>query len=98
MRTARERQQRTRGILGGALMGLMVAGTLALPSVLPPAVADDEPFRTMLKTGKELLPRRVDGNAFVKPEWTVEPWVRRRPSRRRSCARSALRPDRARPS
>src|SRR5690554_5592372 len=75
MRTVQERQLRTRGIVGGALIGLLVAGTLALPSVLPPAMADDEPIRTMLKTGPELLPRKVDGDAFVKPDWTIEPWV-----------------------
>jgi hypothetical protein len=64
------------GILGGGLIGLVVAGTLALPSVLPPAMADDEPIRTMLKTGVELIPSpQVDGRAFVKPDWTVEPWV-----------------------
>lgn len=65
-----------RGILGGGLIGLAVAGTLALPSVLPPAMADEEPFHTMLKTGEELMPTpRVDGHDFVKPDWTVEPWV-----------------------
>jgi hypothetical protein len=68
-------QRFKRAILTGGLTGLLVAGTLALPSVLPPAVADDEPFRTLLKTGDEIFAEPVDADTFVKPEWTVEDWV-----------------------
>jgi hypothetical protein len=64
-----------RAILTGGLSGLLVAGTLALPSVLPPAVADDEPFRTLLKTADEIFPERLSADTFAKPEWTVEDWV-----------------------
>jgi hypothetical protein len=74
MPTITEQRQRARTILAGGLLGLLVAGTLALPSVLPPALADEEPFRTMLKTGEELLPD-APLPEFVKPDWTIEPWV-----------------------
>lgn len=68
-------RERTRTILTGGLMGLLVAGALATPSFLPPAMADEEPARTLLKTGAELFPKQIEGSDFVKPEWTVEPWV-----------------------
>jgi hypothetical protein len=64
-----------RAILTGGLSGLLVAGTLALPSVLPPAVADDEPFQTLLSTAKEIFPKPIKADTFVKPDWTVEDWV-----------------------
>lgn len=69
------RGQKKQAILGGGLIGLVVATTLALPSILPPAVADEEPARTLLKSSQEIFPKRIDGDSFVKPEWTVEPWV-----------------------
>lgn len=69
------REQSKRAVLTGGLIGLLVAGTLALPSVLPPALADEEPMLTLLKTGDELFPTRIDADTFAKPEWTVEPWV-----------------------
>ena len=62
-------------ITGGALAGLLVAGMLALPSLLPAAIAEDEPMRTLFMSRDELLPQRVDGRDFVKPDFTVEPWV-----------------------
>ena len=68
-----------RTIATGGLIGLLVAGTLALPGLLPPAMADDEPARTMLKTGDELLPDKLTAEMFVKPDWTFEPWVSQEP-------------------
>lgn len=59
----------------GALIGALAAGFLALPSVLPPAFADEEPVRSLLMSANELFPRPIDGEDFVKPDWEVEPWV-----------------------
>jgi hypothetical protein len=73
MPTIGDERQRRRTILIGGLLGLLVAGALALPSMLPPALAD-EPVRTMLKTGKELLPGDPLPE-FVKPDWEIESWV-----------------------
>jgi hypothetical protein len=67
-------RQRRRSILAGGLVGLLVAGSLALTSMLPPAMADDEPWRSLLSTGEEILPDEPLP-AFFKPQWTVEPSV-----------------------
>jgi hypothetical protein len=66
---------RTQGLLVGGLVGLFVAGALALPSALPAAAANEEPAKTLLKTADELMPEKLVASMFVKPEWTVEPWV-----------------------
>lgn len=69
-------QERTKIIFAGAFIGFTAAGMMALPSVLPPAMADDEPVRTMLKTGGEIFPEPLTADAFVKPdEFIYEPWV-----------------------
>jgi hypothetical protein len=63
-------------IFGGGLIGLAVASTLAAPSFLPAAMADDEPVRTMLKTGDQIFPEPLLGSDFVKPdEFIYEPSV-----------------------
>lgn len=68
-------QDRNRTIVGGSLIGFLAAGFLALPSILPPAFADEEPVRTLLKSGHEIFRQPIDGDNFVKPAWTIEPWV-----------------------
>ena len=59
----------------GAVIGALAAGFLALPSVLPPAFADEEPARSLLMSADELFRKAIDGDDFVKPDWDVEPWV-----------------------
>ncbi len=69
-------QERSKLIVAGAFIGTAAAGMLALPSVLPPAMADDEPVRTVLKTGEEIFRRPLVASDFVKPdEFIYEPWV-----------------------
>ena len=75
MRTVMQKQERTRSILTGGLIGFLVAGTLALPSILPPAMADEQPFRTLLGSADSLFPKKIAAEDFVKPEFSVEPWV-----------------------
>jgi hypothetical protein len=74
MHTVIEQRERRKTIIAGGIIGLVVAGSLALTSLLPPAIADEQPFRTLLSTGEELLP---DGPlpTFFKPHWTIEPSV-----------------------
>jgi hypothetical protein len=74
MHTVLEQRERRKTIIAGGLIGLVVAGSLALTSILPAAVADEQPFRTLLSTGEEILP---DGPlpVFFKPDWTIEPSV-----------------------
>jgi hypothetical protein len=70
-------QQRTKGMIGGAIAGIFAAGMLAVPTILPQAIAQEEPARTLLKSSDELFPEQLDGSDFVKPvpEFIVEPWV-----------------------
>jgi len=64
-----------RFITGGSIIGLLAAGMLAAPSLLPPALADEEPARTLLSTKDELWPPRFDTDILVKFDFTVEPSV-----------------------
>ena len=74
MHTVIEQRERRNTILAGGLIGLVVAGALALASTLPPAIADEQPFRTLLSTGEELMPD-APLRPFFKPHWTIEPSV-----------------------
>lgn len=64
-------------VIGCAVLGLGVSGALALPSFLPvaSAVADEQPMKSLLRSTTQLFPKQLDGSVFVKPDWTVEPWV-----------------------
>lgn len=77
-----QKSQTLRSIVLGGLIGVVVSGGLALPTILPPAMAQDEPMRTIVETMEPReTPKVIDGEAFVKPDWTmadgdvVEPWV-----------------------
>src|SRR5262245_58114749 len=75
MRMVEERRERTRSLLIGGFIGMLVAGTFALPSVLPPAMANDEPIRTLLKSADEIFPEDLKASDFFKPDWTIEDYV-----------------------
>src|SRR5688500_414031 len=76
MPTVLERRERAGMVLAAGGFGLMIAGMLAMTSALPPALADEEPFRTLLMTGDELIPDEpLTAETFFKPEWTIEPSV-----------------------
>jgi hypothetical protein len=53
----------------------LVALLMALPSALPPAVANEEPARTLLSNASEIFPPPFDPNDLLKWEYTVEPSV-----------------------
>ena len=74
-------QDRNRSIAIGAVVGFLAAGIFALPSLLPPALADEEPMATLLKSSDDIFRKPVDGEDFVKPDWTIEPWVATEPLR-----------------
>lgn len=69
------KSQTLRSVALGGLLGVLGAGTLLMPSLLPPALADDEPMRTLVEAIEGPAATVIDGSAFVKPDWTVEPWV-----------------------
>lgn len=76
MRTDMPNQSRSRSIIGGGIIGFVVAGTLALPSILPSAVAQEKTLPSLLiSTVDELMANPINGDDFVKPGVTVEPWV-----------------------
>lgn len=62
-----------RFIIGGSIIGLLAAGMLAIPSLLPPALADEEPTETLLGTKEKLWPPRFDTDNLVKYDFTLEP-------------------------
>lgn len=64
-----------RFITGGSIVALLAAGMLAIPSILPAALADEEPAKTLLGASNELWPPRFDTDNLVKYDFTVEPSV-----------------------
>jgi hypothetical protein len=62
-------------ITSGSILGLLAAGMLALPSLLPSALADEEPAKTLLSSMDELWPPRFDTDNLVKYDFTIEPSV-----------------------
>lgn len=66
-------RHRLASIAAGGLVGLSLAGAFAIPSILPPAMAQEEPARTLLKSADEIFPEPMA--EFFKPEWTVEDYV-----------------------
>lgn len=67
--------QKSRPLLASAVVGGLAAGLLALPNLLPAALADEQPLRTLLSTPHELMPRPFDVAGLVKPDFTLEPSV-----------------------
>ena len=62
----------------GGIFGL-AALALALPSVLPPAIAKEEPARTLLSSGNEIFPQPLDPDGLVKWDFTVDPGISMEP-------------------
>src|SRR6188768_3556107 len=56
----------------GALIGTVVSLTLALPSVVPDALADEQPLKTLDSARHQVLDLLNGQDEFYKPEWTVE--------------------------
>jgi hypothetical protein len=64
--------QKVRPLLAGAVIGGLAAGLLALPNLLPAAMADEQPWRTLMGSADELMPRQIDVAGLVKPDFTLE--------------------------
>lgn len=64
-----------RYIGGGAVIGALAAGLLAVPSLLPPVLADDAPAKTLLSAAGETWPPGFDTDNLVKYDYTIEPGV-----------------------
>lgn len=64
-----------RPVLTGTVIGVLAAGVLAIGSLMPAAVADEQPMKTLLSTADELWPPAFDTSKLVKFDFTVEPSV-----------------------
>lgn len=60
---------------GGSIVGILTIGMLSIPSILPAAIAEEEPAKTMLSTMDELFPPPIDTRNLVKFDITIEPSV-----------------------
>jgi hypothetical protein len=65
-------------MLVGGIFGL-AALALALPSVLPPALANEEPAHTLLSTGNEIFPPTLDPERLVKWDFKTDPGISTEP-------------------
>lgn len=62
----------------GAVAGLML---LALPDYIPPALAGEEPLRTLLQSPNDLWPPAFNPNSLMKWDYYVQPDVSVEPIR-----------------
>lgn len=69
----------TKAIMLGGAFGLGAAILLALPNVLPPAVAEEEPMRTLLSTPNEIWPPAFDPDRLMRWSYYVQPGVSAEP-------------------
>jgi len=61
-------------MLGGCI-GLGALFLAALPDLLPAAVADDQPMRTLLRSASQLIPSPTDPDTLLKWDFKVDPGV-----------------------
>ncbi|HVZ94602.1 MAG TPA: hypothetical protein VG797_08830 [Phycisphaerales bacterium] len=53
-------------------IGALTAGLLVLPSWLPPAVAEEQPMKTLLSSANELMPIPFDTDSLAKYDITYD--------------------------
>ena len=71
----------TRAIMFGGLAGLAGLAMMTLPDYLPPAIAGEEPMRTLLSTPNELWPPAFNPDGLAKWDYYVQPGVSIEPIR-----------------
>ena len=65
----------SRALMLGGFIGLGAAVLMAVPDLLPPAVADDQPMKTLLKSASELWPSTLDPSKLVKWDYYAQPGI-----------------------
>ena len=70
---------RTSTIMWTGVAGALAALLFDLPSLLPPAIAHEQPARTLLSTGNQLFGPAVDPDKLLKWDFTVDPGVSTEP-------------------
>lgn len=71
----------TRAIILGGAAGLVGVAMLVLPNSLPPAIASDEPVRTLMSSASELWPPAFSADTLMKWDYYVQPGVSIEPIR-----------------
>jgi hypothetical protein len=71
----------TKAIMFTGAAGLAGVLLLALPDILPPAVAGEEPMRTLLSSPNELWPPAFNPKGLMKWDYYVQPGVSVEPVR-----------------
>jgi len=71
----------TKTIMLGGAIGLGAALLLSLPDILPRAVAQEEPMRTLLRTPREVWPPAFDPDMLMRWNYYVQPGVSVEPIR-----------------
>jgi hypothetical protein len=71
----------TRTIMLGGAIGFGAVVLLALPSVLPRAVAEEQPMKTLLSTPSEIWPPAFDPDLLMRWSYYVQPGVSVEPIR-----------------
>ena len=69
----------SRALMLGGFIGLGALFLAALPDLLPAAVADDQPMRTLLRSASQLIPSPIDPDSLLKWDFQVEPGVSMEP-------------------
>lgn len=65
----------SRALMLGGFIGLGALFLAALPDLLPAAVADDQPMRTLLRSASQLIPSPIDPDSLLNWDFKVEPGV-----------------------
>ncbi len=81
---------RTRTTIITAGIFAATAMVLALPSILPSAIADEEPMRTLMSSPAKIFARPMDTDGFVKWDFTVDPAISTEPIRQSSIKKIAF--------
>ena len=69
----------SRALMLGGLIGLGAVCLTALPELLPAAVADDQPMRTLLHSASQLGATPIDPDKLLKWDFKMEPGVSIKP-------------------
>ena len=65
----------SRALMLGGCIGLGAAVLMAVPDLLPPALADDQPMQSLLKSASELWPPAFDPSTLVKWDYYAQPGI-----------------------
>lgn len=65
----------TRALMLGGFIGLGAVFLTTLPDMLPAAIADDQPMRTLLRSASQLIPTPIDPDSLLNWDFKVAPGI-----------------------